>query len=160
LSSPCTHSRTTNGKKSPETGRENIAANQPASTSGLFPGAQDDAALVRSLLAESIRTSGKSRAQLAEDMSYFAGRKVTERMLNNWTASSRTDYPFPLDLSRPFCTATGNDALLKAIPERLGLCVIEAKDAPLIELGRAFLQRTHADQQIATLQSQLSGGAR
>lgn len=127
---------------------------------GLFPGGQNDAALIRKVLVDAIKASGKSRAQLADEMSYLAGRRVTERMLNGYTAESREDFPFPLELARPFCTATGSDELMKALPHLHGLRVIDEKDAELVELGRAFLQRTQAEQQIADLQQRLNGRPR
>jgi hypothetical protein len=118
-------------------------------------GSLNDAQCIRIALTDSIRACGKSRAQIAEEMSYLSGRTVTERMLNGYTAASQEDYQFPADLARAFCTATGDARVLRCIAEPQGLFVIDAKAAELIELGRAFLQRTEAEEQIALLQKRI-----
>jgi hypothetical protein len=108
-------------------------------------------------MAESIRISGKSRVQIAEDMTYLVGRKITERMLNGYTAESQEDYLFPAELTRAFCIATGDTRILRCIAEMQGLRVISEDEAELIELGRAFLQRNEAQEQIELLQKRLHG---
>lgn len=116
-----------------------------------------DAQKIRAALCESIRTSGKSRAQIAEEMTALAGRKVSERMLNGYTAESQEDYLFPADLTRSFCAATENYALLDCLADMQGLVVIHPDEAELLELGRAFLQREQADEEMAKLQRRLHG---
>jgi hypothetical protein len=120
-------------------------------------GSLNDVQCVRTALAESIRGCGKSRAQIAEEMTYLSNRKVTERMINGYTAESQEDYQFPADLTRAFCVATSDMRLLKCMAELQGLRVVNADEAELIELGRAFLQRTEAEEQIALLQKRLQG---
>ena len=110
------------------------------------PGSYNDAQLIREVLAESLHGSTKSRAQIAEEMTYLSGRRVTERMLNGYTAESQEDYQFPAELSRAFCTATGNTRLLECMASAYGLIVVDVRDAELIDLGRAFLQRQEAEQ--------------
>jgi hypothetical protein len=112
---------------------------------------------VRTALAESIRASGKSRAQIADEMTFLTGRKVTERMLNGYTAESKEDYLFPAELTRAFCVATGDTRVLHCLAELNGFRVVSAEESELIELGRAFLQRNQAEEQIEILQRRLHG---
>jgi len=120
-------------------------------------GSHNDAGVIREALAEGIRSSGKSRAQISEEMTYLVGRKITDRMLNGYTAASAEDYLFPAELARAFCTATGSTALLDCIAELHGLRVITQEESELITLGRAFLQRNEAQEQIEILQKRLHG---
>ena len=117
---------------------------------------QGDARLIRNTLVEAIRACGKSRATIADEMTALLGRKVTERMLNGYTAESQEDYQFPAELQRAFCIATGNDRLLRCMAELHGLQIIDAQDAELVELGRAFLQRSASQEKIDDLQRALS----
>jgi hypothetical protein len=112
--------------------------------------------MVRSILVEAIRACDKSRAQIAEEMSFLVGREITERMLNGFTAESKDDYRFPSELERAFCTVTGDNRLLISKVERHGLYVIDANEKDLLELGRAYAQRTNADERIELLQRRIS----
>lgn len=90
-------------------------------------------------------------------MTYLVGRKITERMLNGYTAESQEDYLFPAELTRAFCVATADSRLMRHIAELHGMQLIGAEESELIELGRAFLQRTEAEEQIGLLQRRLHG---
>ena len=105
--------------RSRETLRQQIAVKQQPDLFTPYPdippGSMNDAALVRQVLTESMRLSNKSRAQIADEMTYLCGRPITERMLNAFTAESREDHRFPSELERAFCKATGADRLLKVL---------------------------------------------
>jgi hypothetical protein len=77
-------------------------------------------------------------------------------MLNGFTAESKDDYRFPSELERAFCTVTGDNRLLISKVERHGLYVIDANEKDLLELGRAYAQRTNADERIELLQRRIS----
>jgi hypothetical protein len=119
------------------------------------PGSLNDAKLVREILAEAIRKCGKSRAQLADDMSELTGSEVTVRRLNAFTAKSREDWPFPLELARAFCVATGDFTLLFSPIELSGFRVISAEEGDVLDLGRQFLKRKAADERMSLLEAKL-----
>jgi hypothetical protein len=123
----------------------------------ILPGSMNDASVIRGLITEVIRVSGKSRAQIAEEMSYLVGREVTERMLNGFTAESKDDYRWPAELDRAFCTVTGDTRLLTCRVELFGLYVIGDEEMELLELGMAFHQKATAEAKIEMLQKRLSG---
>jgi hypothetical protein len=120
-------------------------------------GSLNDGRLIREVLTEVIRTCGKSRTQIAEEMSYLTGQEVTERRLNGFTAESKEDFRWPAELDRAFCTVTGDTRLLTCRVELHGLHVINDDEMELLELGRAFLKRTQSEDQIALLQRRLHG---
>lgn len=127
----------------------------------VIAGSVSDAALVRALAVEAIRRSGKSRAQIADDMTYLTGVEVTERQLNGYTAESREDWRFPLELERAFCHATGDYSLMVARIELAGFTVIAGEDIAALDLGRKYLARKRAIAAFeeADRRADLDGGA-
>jgi hypothetical protein len=124
---------------------------------GALPGSLNDSAVVRGVLIQSIRKSGKSRAQIAEDISFLSGRDVTEISLNKFTAESRTDYRWPAELDRAFCRATGDDTLLRCRAELAGYRMIDATESDLLDLGKEMLRQKRAAENMALLERRLQG---
>lgn len=124
----------------------------------LLPGELNDALVIRGVLTDSIKHCAKSRAQIAEEMTYLVGREVTERMLNAYTAESKEDHRWPSELTRAFCAVTGDNRLLRCVVERAGLYVISDEDAALLELGRQYFQKLRATESIASIEQRLRIG--
>lgn len=122
-----------------------------------LPGSLNDGQLVRGVLIEAIRKCGKSRAQIADEISRSTGRDLTEISLNKFTAESRTDYRWPAELDRAFCAATGDDTLLRCRVEMAGYKVIGSEEMQLLELGRQYLMRQRASAQVSALEQSLAG---
>ncbi len=120
-------------------------------------GSMDDAGIIRGVLLQSIRNSGKSRAAIADEMSFHLARTITEKMLNAFTAESRDDRRWPAEFDRSFCAATGDDTLLRCRAEMAGLHVIDDRQRDLMELGEQYIARQRADEQILLLQQRLNG---
>ena len=97
-----------------------------------------------------------SRAEIADRMAYFTGTKVTETMLNQFTAS-RDDVRFPLQLERAFCAAVGDYTLLTSRAELAGLRFVDDEGAALVELGREYLRQKRAAENIAAIETKLRG---
>jgi len=98
----------------------------------------DDATLIRRVIVRSLKRCKKSRAAVAQEMTTFAGRKVTERMLNCYAADCREDVRFPAELERAFCLATGSSDLMTCRIVRAGLFVITKEEKLLLDLGRSY----------------------
>lgn len=120
-------------------------------------GSMDDGPLVRHTLATSIKTSSRSRAQIAEEISRLTGRRLTEISLNKFTAETRTDYRWPAELDRAFATATGDDSILRCRAEQAGYHVVTSDEYALLELGRQYLTQKRAAQMAAELEKRLAG---
>jgi hypothetical protein len=121
------------------------------------PGSGLDASLVRTALVEAIRACGKSRAQLADEMSLLTGTEVTVRRLNAFTAASREDYRFPAELLRAFCFATGSFLLLRRLVEQSGFSMITLAERDLLNLGRECLKRDRSTKKVSMLKRRLEG---
>ena len=68
---------------------------------------------IRKAATEMIRRCGKSRRQIAEEMSALVGPEIeiTEHMLNSYTAESKRGARFPAAFVPAFCEVTGDDEL-------------------------------------------------
>lgn len=71
--------------------------------------------LIRDLIADVIRASGKSRAVIADEMSRAVGTEVTLHMLNAYTATSKQQVRFPAAFVPAFCLVTHDDRLQRAL---------------------------------------------
>jgi hypothetical protein len=107
-----------------------------------------------------MRSSGKSRAQLADEMSYLLGTLVTERALNAYAAESREDHKFPAQYARALAEVTGDNRVLTCHVEKAGLVVITVEEKLILELGRQVLAKERAEVEIADLKQQLQEGSR
>jgi hypothetical protein len=143
--------------------RRNHASVEPETSLPLFEertsilGGLNDDSLVRETICDSIKRSGKSREQIADDMSALLGLRVTARMITSFTAESKELHRWPAAWDRAFCTATGDDRLLRCCAEAAGLKVIGQQEVALMELGRQYLLRKRADEAIGELERRLAG---
>jgi hypothetical protein len=123
----------------------------------LSAGCFNDCFTIRAILVDAIKLSNKSRIQIAEEMSLLVGRKITERMLNGFTAESKKDCRWPAELDRAFCEVTGDVRLIASRLEQTGMHVISDADLIDLELGRQFRARHQADAEIAMLLGRRGG---
>ena len=79
------------------------------------------------------RDDGKNRSLIAQRMSAYLGRTISEAMLNKWTSEGSEDHRIPLDAFIALVHATGAQELLGFVPGEFGLTVIEHEYAELIE---------------------------
>lgn len=120
------------------------------------PGSMNDDSVIRGIITQAIKSSGLSRAQIAEQMSYLLGERVTERMLDSYTASSMEKHRWPLQYSRAFCSVTHNWRLVQCVAELAGFTVIDQDDLEVLELGRQYLRRKSAEEAMGALERSLN----
>jgi hypothetical protein len=116
-----------------------------------------DAHIVRAALVDAIRGCGKSRETIADEMSALSGVEITVRRLDGFTAESREDLRFPMELARAFCVVTGDTNLLRSVVAGLGLQLINAVEWDLLNLGREYLKQKRATEKARLLEQRLSG---
>ena len=117
----------------------------------------DDAYLIRQVITKAMAQSGKSRAQLADEMSCLLGSVVTERRLNGFAAESREDLLFPAQFARAMAEVTGDTRILTCLVEKAGFAVITAEEKLILELGRQVLAQQNSEAGIARLKQELAG---
>jgi len=120
-------------------------------------GRLNDESMVRSVVTSSIKRCGKSREQIADEMSDLLGIQVTARMITAFTAESKELHRFPGSWDRAFCQATGDNRLLVCRVEAAGFRVITAEEEKLLDLGREYLRRKRAEKKLAALESDFEG---
>lgn len=88
-----------------------------------------------------------TREQLAEAVSFHAGRRVSKAMIDSWTGASRP-HAFPAHLVPAFCAALGNSILLHGLAEAAGCGVTESADLIRSRLDRLtlFIRFARAEQ--------------
>lgn len=121
-------------------------------------------AAIRALLSEVMRSSKKSRAQIAQEMSALLGRSVTVYMLNDFTASCKgqrvaedsqldtrkSPVRFPAAWIHAFCEVTGDD--------RMQRLILSPRLRSLLQLGERQLSQCQAERQRAELIEELLKG--
>jgi len=112
---------------------------------------------LRGAIAHAIKHAKKrgwGREQIVERMNLCMpdmDKKITQRQLNAWTATSKEYSEFPARFLPAFCWATNCWLPLSIGPTALGLELIDTEDAKALELGRINLARASLDQQARTL---------
>jgi hypothetical protein len=122
-----------------------------------LPGSMNDDLLVRSVITDAIKLSGKSREQIAEDMSYLLATDVTARMLSAFTAESKEQHRWPGAWNRAFCYATDDYRLMTCTLAAAGVRAVTAQEESLIELGRLYLRRKRDEEKAAALRLDFEG---
>jgi hypothetical protein len=120
-----------------------------------MPGSLNDESIVRGIVTDAIRKSAKSREIIAEEMSQLVGARVTVRMLNSYTSGAAEQHRWPAQYTRAFCHVVQDWTLLRCITDLSGFHLISVEELDLLELGRQYLKRKSADEQITLLEAKL-----
>lgn len=121
------------------------------------PGSLNDDLLVREVITESIKRSGKTREQIAEEMTRTLGITVTARMITSFTSETKELHRWPGAWDRAFCLAVNNNRLLFCLVELAGYRVIDETEVELLDLGKEFLRQKRAADKVALLEKRLAG---
>jgi hypothetical protein len=114
-----------------------------------MPGASDDDAIVRGILADAIKRSVMSREQIAEKMSWLTSRKISGSMLFDFTAESKAAHRFPFAWARAFCQATGDNRLIEHIAERAGFILLPKSDSDVLSLGELVVEQRRVEGEVS-----------
>ncbi len=120
-----------------------------------YPGSYDDDAVIRGIVSDGIHQSDKSCDQIAGEMGYLLGRKLTGNQLYARCAQSKDNSSWPAAWDRAFCKVTGDDRLLRSRAELAGYKVVTETEGDLLELGRAYLIRKRAAEKMEELETRL-----
>lgn len=111
------------------------------------------ARLVSHALRDAREDRNLSRAAVAQKISEFLGRPISEAMLNKWSSEGSEDHRIPLDAFIGLVHATGAKELLGFVPGEFGLTVIEDEYAELIEERLLIDHREEVDARIQMMAS-------
>ena len=121
----------------------------------MIRGSLDIDALIRGLVTEAISKCPKSRDQIAEEMCALTAGKITARMLDAYTSQAREQHRFPIAFAPAFCRAVDDCRVVEVVAQRLGMRLIDDRDAQLLELGRQYLAQKHAAEKMAQIEASI-----
>ncbi|MFN8702907.1 MAG: hypothetical protein ACK5XB_07265 [Rhodospirillales bacterium] len=117
---------------------------------------------LRAALSEAVAQSGKSRADIAQEMERALGcdphYPISVSTLDAWTAPSRTDWRFPLLYLPAFIEATGATWLLARVAAKSGHQVVTGEAAIGAELGAVMAQQEELREKERELRKRLRRG--
>lgn len=105
-----------------------------------------------------LENCGKSRDQVAAEMSEYLGEEVTLNMLNAYVSEAAKSHQINVIRFAGLAHATGDLRLLSILPDLFGLAVVPARYVPLIEADLAE-QRSRELAQLAQLKRLEAKGA-
>lgn len=120
-------------------------------------GSLDFATELRHTISEAIARSGKTRHDIAAEMSRLTGAEITKSMLDAWTAESRAPWRFPFEYSAAFEVATGCYCLVDLLTRKRGCKAYYGREALEMELGRIGKQELELKDKRAQLTRMLKG---
>ncbi len=109
----------------------------------------EDAIEIRRLLTLLIRSSVKSREQIAEELSHLLGTTVTRRALDSYTSESAEQHRWPAQYDIALCEVLGDYSLLHERVERAGFKMIGPEEQELLRIGRAYRAKIDAEKILA-----------
>lgn len=91
---------------------------------------------LRRALNRAIKECGRSRAQIAGEMSHFLGVDVTKSIIDAWTAESKDNYRIPAEYLPAFCRVTDSNAPIEILNETAGMFSMPGPDALRSEIQK------------------------
>ena len=76
-----------------------------------------------------LRHAGKSREQVADEMTLYTGDLITDDMISTWLAASKPKHRFPLEYLPAFRRATDNLDALNVTSQACGAFTLRGPDA-------------------------------
>lgn len=117
-----------------------------------YPGSLNFNIPLRHLLSEILKSSPKSRVEVAALMSELTGDPhISVHSINAWSAESREGHRFPLEYLAAFEVATETTALTAWVADIRGGKVLMGKEALDAEIGKLERLRDEATKQIKQL---------
>ena len=91
---------------------------------------------LRRSLNLAIKESGRSRHQIAGEMSHLLGVEVTKAVIDAWTAESKENYRIPAEYLPAFCKATDCNGPIDLLCETAGIFSMPGPDAIRSEIHK------------------------
>lgn len=109
------------------------------------------------VLSEAMSRSGKSRMQIAADMSDYLGQNVTENMLDCYASPARRDHKITLERFLALLDATDCFELLGFICQFSGFVAVPERYGEVIQLWQTEERLAELERKRATLRGRVGG---
>jgi len=108
---------------------EAVIRQELAAQSAPVPGSLNIKHQLIPALISALRHSGKSREQIADEMTVYTGEEITVHMINAWVCQSKENHRFPLEYLPAFRKATNNLEALNITSRACGTFTLRGPDA-------------------------------
>ena len=122
-------------------------------------GALNFAVELRALLSVVLKSSPRSRYEIAARMGELLGAEVSKFQLDAWTAESREPWRFPFEYLVSFEEACQSHLLTEWLVQKRGGLVLWGKEALDAQLGQLERTRDEATRQIKAVKRAMGEGA-
>jgi hypothetical protein len=109
------------------------------------------------VLSEAMSRSGKSRAEIAAQMSDYLGQNVTENMLDCYASPARRDHKITLERFIALLDATACYELLGFVAEFVGFVAVPERYSEIIQLWETEERMADLERQRVTLRGRVGG---
>ena len=98
-------------------------------------------------ISKAMKDCGKSREDIAKEMSAYLGEDITENMLNSYASEARETHIINIHRFAALIHATGDHKLLTLLTDEFGFAVVDRKYMPLCErvVRRAQLKKKRSE---------------
>jgi hypothetical protein len=93
------------------------------------PGSLNIHAQTIAALSYALRHAGKSREQIADEMTLYTGDHITVHMINAWVCQSKENHRFPMEYFPAFRKATNDLGALNVTSRASGTFTLRGPDA-------------------------------
>ncbi|MGV1803816.1 hypothetical protein ACQZ4X_17415 [Agrobacterium vitis] len=109
------------------------------------------------VLSEAMTLSGKTRAEIAAEMSDYLSQKVTENMLDCYASPARRDQKITLERFIALVDVTGCHELLNFVSDFAGFVAVPSRYAEVIRLWQTEERLAELERQRAALRGRVGG---
>lgn len=106
-----------------------------------LPGSLNIKQQVIAALKHGLRHAGKSREQVADEMTLYTGDTITSEMISTWVAESKKTHRFPLEYLPAFRRATNSLDVLNVTSQACGAFTLRGPDALRADIRKLDEQR-------------------
>lgn len=109
-------------------------------------------------VSESLKSAGRSREQIAREMSEYLGESVTTNVIDKYASEAAAEHVINVVRFVALLHATRDRRLLQMIAEPFGWAVIEERHVDAIALAEALEAKEELEREIAARRRRLNQG--
>lgn len=109
-------------------------------------------------VSEALKGAGRSRDQVAEEMSAYLGETVTTNVLDKYASEAAAEHVINIVRFIALIHATRDRRLLQLIAEQFDWAVVEQRHVDAIELAAQLEHRSELDRRIDATRRRLNAG--
>ena len=110
-------------------------------------------ASLHELVGQALKDTRRPRKEIAAQLAALTGRRITKRMVDDWSAPGKSHVNFPAGLVKPLAIVTGNYSVV--------LAVLPLETDEALQIGEWFLESKWALERLGVkLPKSLKGATR